>query len=274
MAARESGSLTTHEDLVLDQLAHPPLGSRRLSASDQPVRAGITGSGESLLVLAWSAAELERERAAGVRLFSQLGLGEGVRVANALPGALATPGALLLGDVIQDLGGLDVPLGPVGDEASAKQAWTLVDLVEPAVFVLNPTSASFLFKAAPTAERSWWKGLIWLRTDTDATTPPSPPPAMGFSGWQRTWLAAPEATSFVGVSCAAQRFHVDIQLIAEAVDGQSGAKLDEGAPGTIVLTPLGLETARLRYVSAWRGKIPAGNCPCGTQGPTLLLANG
>jgi hypothetical protein len=273
MAAHASGSLTTHDDLVLDQLAHPPLGSRRLSASAHPVRAGVTGSGESLLVLAWSAAELERERAAGVRLFSQLGLTAADRVANALPGALATPGALLLGDVIQDLGGLDVPLGHVGDEASAKQAWTLIDLVEPAVFVLNPASASFLFEAAPTAERSWWNGLIWLRTDTDAGTPPSPPPAMGFRGWQRTWLAAPEATSFVGVSCAAQRFHVDLQVIAEAVDVQSGANLDEGAFGTIVLTALGFETTPLRYVSAWRGNIPAGDCPCGTQGPTLLLAN-
>src|SRR5690242_15431786 len=90
-----------HDDLVRDQLAHPPLGSRRPAGAPPVVRAGIAASGERLLVLAWSAAELARERAAGVRLFRRLGVEAGMRVANTLPGALATPGSLLLGDVVE-----------------------------------------------------------------------------------------------------------------------------------------------------------------------------
>jgi hypothetical protein len=273
MAAYQSGSLTTHDDLVGDQLAHPPLGSRRLPASGNPVRAGVTGSGESLLVLAWSAAELGRERAAGVRLLSRLGVAAGTRIANALPGALATPGSLLLGDVVQDLGGLDVPVGSVESAAAATQAWTLIDLVEPEVVILNRTSASNLFAAIPAVERPWWKGIVWLRTDTENGTTPSPPEATGFAGWQRTWLAAPEATSFVAVSCASERFHLDSQVVAEVVEAQTGETLDEGSVGDVVLTPLGLEIALLRYVTAFRGKMPDGNCPCGADGPTLLLEN-
>src|SRR6185295_11687331 len=127
--------------------AHPPLGSMRVASAGTPVRAGVSGSGKDLLVLAWSAQDLERERAAGVRLFHQLGLAEGMRIANALPGALETPGSLLLGDVVQELGGLDVPLGALTTAAEAKQAWTLIDMVEPAAIVLNTPSALQLFGA-------------------------------------------------------------------------------------------------------------------------------
>src|SRR5262245_13859987 len=106
----------TRADIVRDQLDHPPLGSMRREGAGAPVRAGISGTGKEMLVLAWSAAELARERAAGVRLFTSLGVGRGTRVANALPGALATPGSLMLGDVVQEIGGLDIPVGAVENE--------------------------------------------------------------------------------------------------------------------------------------------------------------
>src|SRR5262249_21350049 len=131
--------LTRREDLVRDQLAHLPHGTRRTAGAGAPARTGVSGTGDTLLLLTWSASELARERAAGVRLFGRLGVRPGMRVANTLPGALATPGALLLGDVVEELGGLDVPLGPVAGEAAARQAWELVDRVEPDVLVLDAT---------------------------------------------------------------------------------------------------------------------------------------
>ena len=95
--------LTQRTELLTDQLDHLPLGTRRFADAAHPVRLGITGTGDTLLVLAWSAADLARERAAGARLFGTLGVRAGMRVANTLPGALATPGSLLLGDVIEEI---------------------------------------------------------------------------------------------------------------------------------------------------------------------------
>src|SRR5579885_3261049 len=206
--------LTRREDLVRAQLPH-----LRRSAGDAPVRVGITGSGADLLVLTWSAADLARERAAGARLLGRLGVRRGVPVANALPGALATPGALLLGDVVEELA------------------------------------------AAPPAERPWWRGIVWLRTAT--SVPPRVRPPAGFGGWQRVWLAVPEATSFVAHTCARGTFHLDEEVRAEVV----GA----GCVRTLVLTALGFESRLLRYVTGLDARLLDGPCACGAAGAALLL---
>src|SRR5439155_904291 len=67
--------LTRREELLRDQLDHLPWGTRRFADAAAPVRVGVTGSGDGLLVLAWSPAALARERAAGVRLLRRLGVG-------------------------------------------------------------------------------------------------------------------------------------------------------------------------------------------------------
>ncbi|HJQ83887.1 MAG TPA: hypothetical protein VKA21_07425 [Candidatus Binatia bacterium] len=248
--------LTRRADLLPDQLAHPPLGTRR--AGEHPVRAGATGTGDDLLVLAWSAAELARERAAGTRVLRRLGVGPGMRIANTLPGALATPGSLLFGDVVEELGALDVPLGTVEDAAAARAAWELFDRVRPDVLVLADGRA--LFADPPAAPRPWWRGIVWLRTG------PGPaqselPVAAGFTGWQRLWLAVPEVTSFVGSSCAAGRLHVDERVVAEVADAD---------PGTLVLTPLDRDGPSFRFATGIAARVvPA--CPCGEPGVALEL---
>src|SRR5579884_2637598 len=207
--------LTRREDLVRAQLPH-----LRRSAGDAPVRVGITGSGADLLVLTWSAADLARERAAGARLLGRLGVRRGVPVANALPGALATPGALVLG-----------------------------------------AAGATLLAAAPPAERPWWRGIVWLRTAT--SVPPRVRPPAGFGGWQRVWLAVPEATSFVAHTCARGTFHLDEEVRAEVV----GA----GCVRTLVLTALGFESRLLRYVTGLDARLLDGPCACGAAGAALLL---
>ena len=245
------------EDLVRAQRAQAPGAWRR--ATTAPVRAGTTGSGESLLVLTWSAADLTRERAAGARLLGRLGIRTGMRVANTLAGALITPGSLLLGDVIEDLGALDIPLGAIESEAAARQAWELVDRVQPDVLVLEPASAPRFFAAAPTAARPWWGGIVWLRRGGVAVAVPVVPDTVGFTGWQSTWLAVPEVACFVASSCSAQRFHVD--------DGVGAEVLDD----TLVLTRLeGDPPLRFATGIAARTLVPV--CACGTPGPGLELA--
>ncbi len=209
-------SAVRRADLVADQLATPPWGRHAFAPDDPPVRVGATGSGGELLLLGWTASQLEAEIAAGARLFAGFGIAPGMRIANTLPGALVTPGALLVGDVIEAIGALDVPLGTIEAEAAAKPAWELFDRVEATVLIAEPGSGTTaFFAAAPRAERAWWKGIVWLSRGTAAAPVPPPP---GFDGWQRTWLAVPEATSFVAGSCSKGRFHV-LSGVATDIEG-------------------------------------------------------
>jgi hypothetical protein len=253
-------SLTHRDDLLRDQLAHLPYGTRRATDAGAPVRVGATGTGDSLLVLFWSAAELARERAAGVRVLSALGVRPDMRVANTLPGALATPGALLLGDVVEELGALDVPLGTIDGPSAARAAWELFDRVHPEVVVL--ADGAFL-ASVPAGSRPWWRMIVWLRSGRVAATPA---PHAGFTGVERTWLAVPEATSFVAGSCAAGRFHADERVVVEIADPESGAPCPEGF---LVVTPLDVETAVARYATGLTGRIVPGTCPCGGRGVVL-----
>ena len=259
------GELTHRADLLRDQRDHLPHGTRRVPGAAAPVRVGVTGTGETLLVLAWSAADLARERAAGVRLFGRLGMRPGMRVANTLPGALATPGSLLLGDVMEEMGALDVPLGAVDGESAARAAWELFDRVQPDVLVIG--DPAFL-ASAPAAARPWWRGIVQLLSGTSAVDA-SIPAATGFAGWQRTWLAVPEATSFVAGTCSASRFHVDERVRAEVVDAHTGKELPAGRDGTLVLTPLDLDGPLLRYASELAARVAPPPCPCGASGATL-----
>jgi hypothetical protein len=255
--------IVTRDALVAGRRVHHPRG-----AGAAPVRVGVTGTGEQLLLLAWSADDLARERAAGARLFGRLGITAGMRVANGLPGALATPGALLLGDVVEEIGALDVPLGEIGGDAAARAAWELVDRVEPDVLVLDAPGGLTLLAAAPARARTWWRGIVWLR---GAVSPPRPPipPVAGFGGWQRDWLAVPEATCFVGHSCARGVLHVDDEVTAEVVDPATGAPLPPGRPGEIALAS---RRAGERFASGIRGRALAGPCACGEAGIALETA--
>lgn len=256
----DSPTLTRRAALVRDQVAHPPLGARRASGTAAPVRVGVTGTGTELLVLAWSAAELAAERAAGARLLAALGVHPGMPVANALPGALATPGALLLGDVVEALGALDVPLGVIESAAAAGPAWALFDRVRPRVLVLDATSAAPLLAAVPPVPRPWWQGIVWLRRGTaPAAAHLFVPEAAGFRGWQRSWLAVPEVTSFVAWSCHAGGHHLDPGVAAEVVDG------------TLVLTALASAVSPRRYVSDVGARGLATTCRCGQPGPVVEL---
>lgn len=207
----------TRSELVADQLAHPPWGSRGFAPDDPPVRIGATGTGGDLLLLGWTASQLAAEVAAGAALFGRFGVAPGMRVANTLAGALVTPGALLLGDVIEAIGALDVPLGVIESEAAAKPAWELFDRIEATVLVTEPgPGATTFFAAAPPRERPWWRGIVWLSRGSAATPVPPPP---GFVGWQRTWLAIAEASSFVAGSCEAGGFHAtgEARVVSDAL---------------------------------------------------------
>jgi hypothetical protein len=210
-------ALVRRPDLVAAQRAHPPFGRRTFAPDDPPVRVGTTGTGADLVLLAWAESDLARERRAGARLFGRLGIRPEMRVATTLPGALATPGALLVGDVNEEIGALDVPLGVIETEAAARAAWELIDRVQVNVLVLDPARAAVLFGAMPAGSRTWWQGVVWLRTPGGSA--PGSVPA-GFAGWQRQWLAVPEVSCFVAGTCESGAFHAAESLRLGAPAGE------------------------------------------------------
>jgi hypothetical protein len=249
---------TRYEDLVRDQLDQPPQGSRRPAAAPPPVRAGWLRDEGRLLVLTWTAADLAQERACGVRILSALGVTAGMRVANTLPGALATPGSLLLGDILEDIGALDVPLGIVETEAQAKQAWDLVDRVEPQVLVVESDQARLFLEMAPDRPRRWWQGILWVRRE-HSPAPPSLPAKLGFDGWQNTCLSVPLARSFAAAQCDSGRFHFDASLLPERVSEGDGKS-------EILLTTLTGDTPLLRYRTRLCALREVDTCECGQMG--------
>lgn len=248
---------TRYADLVRDQLGHPPQGSRRAAEAPHAVRAGWLRRGSDLLVLTWTAADLAHERACGVRVLSALGVTAGMRVANTLPGALATPGSLLLGDVMEDLGALDVPLGSIESAAQAKQAWELIDRVEPQVIVAESNGSDVFFNGAGAQPRPWWQGMVWVRSEI-CSARPALPAHLGFAGWQRTCLSIPVARSFAAAECDAGQFHFDAELCPE--EG-GGADRRHG----LLLTVLAGDTPLLRYDTELLAR-GMGRCTCGATG--------
>jgi hypothetical protein len=246
-----SSPLRTRAELVAAQRERPPFGERTFALPDPAVRVGVTGTGDDLLLLPWTAGDLAREVAAGAALFQRLGIAPGMRVANTLPGALTTPGALLVGDVNEAIGALDVPLGEVEAAAAQRGAWELFDRVQCAVLILETAAAAAFLAAAPDVPRPWWQGIVWLARGTwPLATPPVP---ATFGGWQRAWLAVPEVTSFVAATCPRGALHCADGVVAE--DG----------PGGLVLSAPG---APWRYASDVAARV--GACDCGTPGAALL----
>jgi len=253
-------SVTTRSELLRAQRGQVPLPNRaanRAANGDSFVRTGTTGSGDDLLVLRWTAADLARERAAGARVLASFGICDGMRVANTLAGALVSPGSLLLGDVIEEVGGLDVPLGFTVNEAAAKAAWELIDRVYPEVLVVDGLSAAPLFATATATPRPWLQGVVWLRTVAHVERV-AVPSSWGFQGWQRGWLAVAEVSSFVAAECKAGYFHVDRGVVAEVVDCQ------------LVLTPVDGGQGITRYATTLSVRAVEA-CSCGLAGVVLDL---
>jgi len=171
------------------------------------VRCGIAGSGEDMVVLAWTAAALAVERDAGVAMLRRFGVKPGMRAVHTLPGALFTPGSLLLGDVLEALGVLDVPLGPIRKESDSALLWSTVRSLNADVLVTEAASGLRILREQPPADvlaklRHW----IWMSEDPTFTIPPLPPLASGTRC--ALWLTAPEAECFFAYRCPESSVHL------------------------------------------------------------------
>lgn len=251
---------TTRKALVDDQLAHPPYGSRCRTDAGPAVRAGALGHGDDLLVQLWTAADLERERAAGVYCLDRSGVRAGMRVGNTLAGGLHTPGSLLIGDVVEDLGGLDIPLGEVHDARSAQAAWALAERVGVEALIVASDGVAATLGELPESLAARLSILIIVErcaTNSVACDGAAPPAVPGFRGRWGRWLAIPEATSFAAVQCDHGRYHG----VGDAVLELAGDDWRDGAVGSLLVTPLERDFVVLRFESQILAAVES--CACG-----------
>ena len=240
-------------DLDLDRLADP-VGWLRLGDAAPPIRLGSCEREGATIVLTWTAADLARIAETGARALAAAGVTPGMKVANTLEGGFETPGSLVLGDALEKLGALDVPLGPVRDEKTARSVAELLDRIAADVLVLDGRSASGLLAAlAETPPSGWprgWRGTLWLGLD---------PLPRALPGWRRRWLSVPEVSVFLAVECHRGALHLDPNVLVEIRDRHALMSSTAGdAP--LFAYDAGLEARAVRS-----------GCSCGDARPLIEL---
>jgi hypothetical protein len=241
-------AVTPHE-LSFEPL-DDPVGYLRLADAPSPLRLGICDRQAETIVLSWTADDLRRAAASGARAMRAAGILPRMKIANTLDGGFETPGSLILGDAVEALGGLDIPLGPVRDDRSALAAAELLARVGVDVLVASPPTAGPLLSAIERGGARSLAGILWLGPD---------PPRLNLGCWWRRWIAVPEVAIFTAIECERGRLHLDPSLRGEVENGR------------VVLTPLVGDAPVLRYDSGLRAGVDASACGCGESGMSLVL---
>ncbi len=250
----------SRDEIAAFQRHLPP---KRWHGLDPPlVRCGVIGQGAGLVVAAWTAASLTEEKNAGVQMFRSFGVAATMRVVQTLPGALTTPGSLLVGDVLEELGALDAPFGPVRNEKDLQGFWDAVASLGAEVFVTDENSGRRLLTAAtPAGATGNLKKWIWVSGSPRFRPPPLPRWASMVEC--HVWFTAPEAESFFAFLCPQGRVHLRLpERVRLAQEGRAQATCS----GLIVNCK---ETAGFDVLVQWpvRG-ITA--CACGKKGALEL----
>jgi len=239
--------IVTAEELARDEREHPPFGSWR--ATGAFVRVGWTLAPRALEALFFSASDLEREAAVGARSLAAAGLEAGWRETNTLPGGLATPGSLLIGDAAESLGSLDMPVGPLDKAPARATALDFWSRVRPDFVVLDAAGAVDL--AALLAGEKKGARDIGLRAAalvSDLRDPELEVPDLGVPLTRIVGLA--EAFSLLAARQSDGAFFPPADEVrCEVLDGQlvlttlhHGAALVRYAPG-VRARPVGVGTA-------------------------------
>ncbi len=234
-------------EIALDRL-EDPVGYLRLADAARPVRLGTCVRDGVTIVLAWAGAELASLAEAGVRALARVGVKPGMKVANTLEGGFATPGSLVLGDAVERLGALDVPLGPVREERGAAAIRDLLDRIGADFLVLDADTSSALLPEILRRPPHGWRATLWLGDEA--------PPA-GLPGSVRRWIAVPEVSVFLAIECGRGACHLDPAVRAESSDGR------------LILTALGGDAPVLRYDCRLPLASLGDSCDCGDPALTI-----
>ena len=218
-----------------------PLGAPRLADAARPVRLGACERDGATIVVTFTPNDLQRVAEYGARALAAAGVVPGMKVANTLEGGLETPGSLILGDALERLGALDVPLGPARDEKAAKALAAMVDRVAADVLVLDGGTGAALLAELRKHPPHSWQGTLWLGGE-----PPS-----GLPGWCRRWISVPETSIFFAVDCRSGNLHADPEVHLE----ERGRSLR--------LTSLAGDAPLFAYDPGLALRLVRAPCPCG-----------
>jgi hypothetical protein len=239
-------------DLDLARL-DDPVGELALGDAPRPVRLGSCERGDATILVAFTARDLARTAAYGARALAAAGLAPRMRVANTLEGGLATPGSLVLGDALEALGALDVPLGPVRDAKTAVTIAALVARIDAEILVVDPPSAVALGAALAGNRPASWRGIVWLGADGAPGKEP---------GWSRRWISLPEISVFFAVDCSVGRLHLDPDVRVEIREGR------------LRIGTLAGDRPLLAYEPGLRAAVLGDGCACGDPRRVLEPAAG
>ncbi|MEW6269147.1 MAG: hypothetical protein AB1689_07595 [Thermodesulfobacteriota bacterium] len=229
------------EELAADERAHPPYGSWR--AATAFVRVGVPVRPSPLEMVVFTAADLELESRVGALALSAVGLAPGGRETNTLPGGLATPGSLVVGDAAQALGALDMPVGPIADGPPRDTAFDFWQRVKPDFAVLDPAGAAHLARLlhdkGTTATDMGIRAAVLV---SDLRDPLPDAPELGVPVARIVGLA--EAFSLLAPCDADGVFTVPrADVLVELLDGE------------LVLTTLRHSAALVRYATGVRARL-------------------
>lgn len=129
-------------ELAADETANPPYGTWR--AATDFVRVGVPAREGPLEMVVFTATDLELEARVGAATLAAAGLAPGRRETNTLPGGLATPGSLVVGDAAQALGALDMPVGQISAAGPRDVAFDFWQRVRPDFAVVDERGAADL----------------------------------------------------------------------------------------------------------------------------------
>jgi hypothetical protein len=227
-------------DLAADEQRRPPYGGWRVGAAF--VRVGVPLLAGPLEMVVFSAADLAREARVGAATLRAAGLCPGWRETNTLPGGLATPGSLIVGDAAQALGALDMPVGAIDAEAPRATAFDFWSRVRPDFAVLDVAGArslAALLEAKQMTARAL--GLRAAALVTDARDPEPELPQFDVPLTRIVGLA--EAFSLLAVRGPDGVYAVPSdEVIVEVLDGE------------LVLTTLAHCAALVRYAPGVRAE--------------------
>lgn len=229
------------EELAADEQAHPPYGSWRAARSF--VRVGVPARPSALEMLVFTADDLAAESRVGALALSAAGLAPGGRATNAFAGGLMTPGSLVVGDATQELGALDMPVGPISAQGPRDVAFDFWQRVKPDFAVLDPAGMrdlASLLADKHTSARELGIRAVALVTDLRDGTPEVPD--LGVPVTRIVGLA--EAFSLLA-ACDAHGTYVapGDEVVLEVVDGE------------LLVTTLRHSAALVRYATGVRAEL-------------------
>ena len=266
--------LTTKEELLADQAAHPPFGSNLTFPLDRYTHLHQTsGSTGTTLRVLDTAADWEWWRRQLGRVLTACGIGAGDRVALAYSFGpyvqfwASYEGAQAAGALVIPMGGMD----------SVQRLETMREYGASAL-LCTPSYALHLAKVA--ADNGIWEALEGVERVVCTGEPGASMPAVR-DRIETAWGArcfdhagASEVGSFAYPCATGGGLHLfEDEFICEVLDPATGGPVDEGATGELVMTALGRTGfPAIRYRTG--DMIERSSVPCPDGHPGMWLPQG